>query len=188
MRIPRLIGRTIWLLALFLLFQNHVQAATLFEGKEIVYAYLFPNQATPFFIEAPMLIGPGPERNDLYAGGPETVLDISDTNILIEWPNEHTFNPADFSGILIWDFYNVLPAFSSVTINPVSTLTDFDSSRISFDADRIYINFQGLVGPPGEILSLDVAAVPEPASMAIWGVGLVGLTIGARLRKRWQRA
>jgi hypothetical protein len=52
-------------------------------------------------------------------------------------------------------------------------------SRVSFDADNIWVNFTGLSFDAKSEVSIDIygaAAVPEPASMLLLGCGLAAVT------------
>ena len=73
--------------------------------------------------------------------------------------------------------YGTIPPISGVSVNGATSLAGFNSSRVSFDADNIYVNWQGLTAVPSQIVSLDVqfTEVPEPATLAL--VGLSGLEL-----------
>ncbi len=76
-----------------------------------------------------------------------------------------------FNGFYFFDLEGTLPAFSSVTINPATIMTGLDQSRISYDDNNIYINFAGLYAFPNTYVQMDVAFVPEPATVLLLGLG-----------------
>ena len=64
-------------------------------------------------------------------------------------------------------------------------MVGFDASRVTFDADNIWVNWQGLAFDENTIVSLDItgsAAVPEPGTLSLLVLGL--LATGLRRRAR----
>ena len=89
-----------------------------------------------------VVVGPGVEEPSvlgIYS------VDFSDTNIFIQFllANPAGFTAAPFNGLHVFDVNALIPAFTSVTINPATTLPGFSASLTTFDADNIYVNFQG---------------------------------------------
>ena len=95
-----------------------------------------------------------------------------------------------FNGFVVFDDTNTVGAITGVSINGATNMSGFDMSRISFDADHIFVNWQGLALNQGTVVSLDISssggAVPEPAS---WALMLGGFgAIGGAMRSRRKAA
>lgn len=153
-------------------------AGLIFDGETITYQYYFPNLASPYTNadNGDKLVGVGVEVSNVADN--RATMDISDTNIYIDYLNESAWNPATFNGFKITDTFGAIPTFVAVFINPATNLVGFDASRITFDGDNIFVNWQGLAFNADTVVSLDVeanAAVPEPGSLALLVAGLAGL-------------
>lgn len=72
------------------------------------------------------------------------------------------------------------PAFTSVSINPATTMVGFDASRFSFTGTQIQVDWEGLEFDSRTVVKLDVEVVPEPDMLAFLGLGLVLLVLAAR--------
>jgi hypothetical protein len=158
-----------------------------FIGKTVTGQHLFPDLAT-VFETSDATVGAGTEFSML--GGLYTV-DVSDTNLVFNiFGQGYSFTPATFNGFHLFDTNGTIDAIVNVTIDS-SNLAGFDPSRISFDANNIWVNFQSLSLDPASTVSLNVAfattqppnpnPTPEPATLALLGLGLAGL--GAMRRK-----
>jgi hypothetical protein len=80
------------------------------------------------------------------------------------------------------DTYGVAPTFTSVAINAATNYVGFDLTRLSFDADNVYVNLNGLDANGTIVIDISGGAVPEPASWALMVAGF-GM-IGGALRRR----
>ena len=89
-----------------------------------------------------------------------------------------------FNGFVLSDVFSTVDAFTGVTINAATNYLGFDASRVTFDANNIYVNLQGLTA--NGTITLDIkgstGAVPEPAA---WAMMLAGFgLVGAAMRRR----
>ncbi len=70
--------------------------------------------------------------------------------------------------------------FTSVSINPETNMVGFDTNRFSFTDNQIQVDWANLSFNANTIVKLDVIdppiSVPEPASMLLLGLGLMGLS------------
>jgi hypothetical protein len=167
--------------------------AGLFLGQTVQATYYDPTSADIYRGPWTAVVGPGVEFTYVlpcFSGASCIDVDVSDTNILVtmHYLNEPgDFTPAAFNGIRFYDLDGTIPDFTSVTINGISNMAGFDASRVTFDGNSIWVNFQGLIGTNSTIVSLDVAAadVPEPSTVLLVGLGCVSL-LALRRRRGWR--
>jgi subtilisin family serine protease len=65
------------------------------------------------------------------------------------------FGQADFNGFRFWDWKNTIAEFKKVSIWS-SNIAGFDESRIAFNGNNIYLNFEGLAFSAGSYVSLQI--------------------------------
>ncbi len=185
--------RLIWAL---LVFASVVGADPLLDGKTIRLTYRFPDSSTQLGTnDRTAVVGAGVEFADLILNdaidGP---VDVTDTNIRIEFTGGNHFTLEAFNGAQFSDSTSSIAAFTAVTVNADTTLPGFGASRVTFDSDNIFLNFRNLGGGTtdpdyldGFVVSIDVAGansgpVPEPGTCALIGMLLVGYGIFRRRR------
>jgi len=160
--------------------------AGLLDGQTVSYTYFFPDSSSTYFSTANgnYVVGAGVEIPDGFCCNFEGSLDLSDTNILADFHGNSSYTGSAFNGFRISDVFGTIAPFTGVSINAATNMGGLDASRISFDADNIWVNWQGLFFDERTIVSLDIngGTVPEPATLALVSLGLVG--IGVRRRRR----
>lgn len=177
-------GTTLKIAAATVLLSGAAHAAVL-DGQTLGYDYNYPTVGSQY-----PFVGPVPYPSSVVVGAGVEIaniadhiasLDISDTNLLLSFGSDGKFGGGvTFNGFVLTDVNGTIPDFTGVTINASSTLAGFDSSRIFFDANTIRINFAGLPFGTGNVLSLDVAAIPEPTTVTLLGLGLLGVAASRR--------
>lgn len=114
-------------------------------------------------------------------------LDVSDSSILISIGA--SFNLANelltFSDL---DWVGMTGSITGATL-AFSNIPEITQSDISFGADFVSVQLGGMSGftdPQGRTFQIDIEAahVPEPATLALFGLGLAGLGIARRKQKQ----
>lgn len=155
-------------------------SAGLLEGDTIQTTYLYPNTSTIYSGPVNSVVGPGLELTN-FAG--VVNIDFSDTNILITLTRNAGINNVAFDGLRFFDVNGAIPSFTSVTLDPSTNYAGMTQSRVTFDANTIFVNVEDLPGLKGQTISLDISAAssaPEPEGFALLGLGLAALALRRR--------
>jgi len=154
-----------------------LQAHAGFVGNVVHADYLFPDIGNAYKNLGDAAVNAaGPEFSVKFAS--TITADISDTNILIDIFDVNSFFvPSIFNGFHFSDASGTLSPITGVTIASTNNF-DFNASDITFDADDIFLNFQGRSVVPDSSLLLNVTFIPEPMSALLFGLGLtfIGIT------------
>ena len=154
-----------------------------FDGATLNYQYYFPNSSTPYPAadNGSFVVGPGIEVDNV--SDDRATLDISGSNIFIDFISNSVWTTETFNGWILSDQSDSLAAILGVSIDPASNLAGFSLSNISFTENQIAVNWQGLSFTESTILSLNVTfgstAVPEPGTwaMMLLGFGAAGFAL-----------
>ena len=149
--------------------------------------YLFPDQSSVYQDFGDTTVS----GDTLLASGLGSVsgvdLHATGSNLTVNFNNGYdtSWNGTDFNGFVVFDDTNSAGAITSVSINGITNMAGFDMSRVSFDADHVFVNWEGLSFGQGTVVSLDLnggGGVPEPASwaMMLGGFGMVGGAMRSR--------
>lgn len=109
---------------------------------------------------------------------------ISESNVLITFAGDGTYKSAEFNGILLRNLSR--SNIAGFLLDPSTTLSGFDQSRLSFTPDSLLFNFEGLSIRAVERVSAKVlfvtTSVPEPTAWTfmILGFGAMGFALRRR--------
>lgn len=154
-------------------------SAVFMDGKVLNYAWLYPDKNSLYITPVNLTAGSGVDTVIIDSSNNVGYLNVSDTQINITFTSTSYFYGAEFSGIRLNDVNDTISPFGSVTIDPLTSLAGFGSTMISFDAENIWIDLQGLSFNQGDRVVLNAAPVPIPAAVWLFGAGLIGL-VGLR--------
>ncbi len=160
--------------------------AALLDGETVTYQYYFPSTTSPYSNAAngDYVVGAGVEISNVADN--QATLDISDTNLYIDYSNSSTWATSAFNGFTLTDTFDNIAAFTSVSINAATNLVGFDLSRISLLDNVISVNWQGLSFNENTVLSLDInspSQVPVPAAAFLFAPALLGF-LGLRRKAK----
>lgn len=159
-------------------------SAALMDGQTITVSQVSPSTDSVTW-EQTAVVGEGVEATYSFIN----TIDVSDTRIVFDFLVGGWWGNTEFNGFWFFDINDMIGDFTAVTIDPATNMAGLDASRITFDANNIYINFQNLSFTADTIVSLSInggasnpVPTPEPAALGLLGVGLLAAA-GLRRRK-----
>lgn len=158
-------------------------------GREFTAGYYVPDNATLYpsasFSPATFSVGEGVETVGLVEDVTTLSTDLTADSLSVTF-NTRLIDPVwtnfEFNGII---FNATLPhGITAASVDAVTTLAGFDNSRVTFDANRILLNWANLAYDSGTAVKINFAfsRVPEPGTLALLGLGLLGLVMSRRKR------
>ena len=158
-----------------------------FIGAELRATFFFPDLSTQFGPQETFIVGdPGVELPLFPSNVPNLSLDFSANNLTTGFNRSTSADPGNFNGFVVDDFQSVLPDIESVTVNPATNLVGF---TFDFTPNSFSVSLPGIAFTQSSIISLDFTfagsqvPVPEPGTLALFGVGLAAMA-GIRCRRR----
>lgn len=147
------------------------------DGHTIGAQYLLPDIGTVNNDHGTAVVGPGVE---FFLG--DVSQDLSDSQITLSRAVGISFVTAgSFNGWRYYDALGTMPDITGVTVNGSSTFPGFDNSRITFDANNIWLNFANLSNSDfSAVVDVQMGVIPEPSTYALMAVGLLGIALTAR--------
>jgi hypothetical protein len=132
--------------------QGAADATGGFMGHTVGYQYLFPTN-TNVLLNKDITVGAGTE-GDMY--GNYAVLNFSDNQISVDFSGGATWSTASFNGFHVVDSQNQLSNITNVTLDSTSNMVGLVGSRVTFDSNNIWVNWNGLSFNPNTLVVLDV--------------------------------
>jgi hypothetical protein len=142
-------------------------------GLTVTITHAFPDASSINW--GPMSFTVGTTLPLSYFGIGSVSVGASSFTIHMACGNGCSWVDGSFNGFWLDDAYSVLPAFTSATIGAGTSYVGFNASRLSFDADTVYVNLESLTANGDIVIDINGSA-PEPASWAlmITGFGMIG--------------
>lgn len=141
--------------------------------------YVFPEIGSIYADMGTGVVGAG----GVTFGGFELFnLTVTDNQVQVDFLASATWNDEPFNGFMLTDLTKALPA---VTLDAATTMSGFGASNFYLNSGVLYVNWHGLSFDPSVHVVLDIGAadVPEPVTISLLGLGLLGLGASQRRRK-----
>jgi PEP-CTERM motif len=162
-------------------------------GETVRYQRYFPNTSSPAgdLSNGNYLVGDNVEVGSAIQNS--LSIDIADDQITLVFHGV-SFSSLAFNGFGIEDAFGSIDDFTSFEL--AASSVPFASSRVTFDADHLWVNLAGLRFNDGDRLQFSVGtgvdapvpAVPEPSTWALFSVGMAAVWFMSRRRANGQSA
>ena len=134
-----------------------IVGSTGFEGQTINYAYLYPTVSTVYVNNIhDVTVGPDVEVSQLYAEQNIASMDISNDRLLITYVDYADWNDTSYNGFRISDSSGTVDDIVGVTVLQDGGNPGFDTTRVTFDANNVYVNWHGLEFQPGDVVEIGI--------------------------------
>jgi hypothetical protein len=177
-------------LSLAVLVAGITPARASFISAEMTASYQYPTLGTIYapatWAPPTFVVGAGVETLANIEGVTNIAVDFSSASLsllLTTVLDSPTWGSVAFNGPV---FTATAPlGISSASVNAATTMAGFDVSRISYTGNEIRIDWNGLSYGNGTAVVVDFTfvAVPEPATLALLGFGLLTMAAVARRRR-----
>jgi hypothetical protein len=169
-----------------------ISASAQFTGHAIGFQYRLPDKLTVAYDFGTNVVTGGIE----FPANPYFELDASAYRLSFRnsWIAGEII-PHPFTGVVVRDVNGTIPPIIGVQVLPGSVMWTgnfgydpaliFDPARVSFDDNNVFVDMSGAWIDPDTRVELEVtfAATPEPATLALFGTGLISLGVVARRRR-----
>ena len=104
-------------------------------------------------------------------------VDVNADSFFVDFHMRGGWNEAAFNGVLV-DGLDDSTSQGLQGVFVTTNMSGWESSRMTFDSNSVWLNWAGLYSFDENTyfrVDLDFATVPEPATMLLFGIGLLGL-------------
>lgn len=171
------VARALFATMLFASFAPQTQAADI-TGDTVNVTHFFPDSSSVNLDMGNQVV---PTGSFNYYGIYDVVVSGTFMTVDVHCGTGCSWSDASFNGMVLTNLTS--SSFSGVSIDGSTNYAGFDLSRLSFDANHVYVNLQGL--DANGYLQVDFTTpVPEPETYAMLLAGLGLLGFAARRRKQ----
>lgn len=125
-----------------------------FMGQRVDFDYLYPNRGTEYDDLRTVTVGDGVEIANMWGMGIN--INITNNKIILDFAQSVTFTgDVIFNGVSVSDIDGAIPRITGATLFASDT-TALVSDDVSFDANRIFLNLEGVSFTAGAHVEIDV--------------------------------